>query len=657
MSAELRMDRSGARHLARRRVRRLRRRPAALGASSRRRPAARCSSSAAGTGRVALDLARAGHRRDRRSTTRASCSRSSIGAAPPPGSRSRPSRRTLGRSSSDTVRRGARADAAPAPARRRLGERGAVLDRVAAHLEPGGIFAAALLADQPALGPVRDRQLAPRRARARRLDLLEPAARRRGDRDARSRSPRVRQLVSPRGDLREEPTSTRLDRLAPEDLEHEARCARPAARRAHRGPAHRRPRRLGRLRPGGGLMELRLLALYPEQMNIYADRGNILFLRRRCEWRGIGFSYAAAGPGERFDPAGPRPDLHRRRPGPRPAARRRRHARDQARGARRGGRRRRRRARASAAATSCSATATSSATSGSPGLGLADLETVREPGPRLIGNVAIEVDLGDGPEVIAGFENHGGRTRLGPGATPLGRVIERPRQQRRRRATRASAARNLIGTYMHGPLLPKNAAARRPPDQPRARPPRRLGARARAARRRARARRAPQRAGGRDGSSTALERPVEGPVADPDSIPRQQPGAIPGLEVTGGERDRFGAAAEVASVEAHQVRQLDPPPLAVEHRLGSDVGARRRLQVAIERQRPHTARSAGTRRRRSRARSGSAGRAVRAPHSRAGRPCAAPCSACTAIGRCGAGPRARSRRASSRARRRGASRS
>ena len=50
-------------------------------------------------------------------------------------------------------------------------------------------------------------------------------------------------------------------------------------------------------------MELRLLALYPEQMNIYADRGNILFLQRRCEWRGIGFSYTASGPGESFDPA------------------------------------------------------------------------------------------------------------------------------------------------------------------------------------------------------------------------------------------------------------------------------------------------------------------------------------------------------------------
>ena len=50
-------------------------------------------------------------------------------------------------------------------------------------------------------------------------------------------------------------------------------------------------------------MELRVLSLYPEQMNIYADRGNIVFLQRRCEWRGIGFAYAGAGPGEAVDPA------------------------------------------------------------------------------------------------------------------------------------------------------------------------------------------------------------------------------------------------------------------------------------------------------------------------------------------------------------------
>ena len=60
-----------------------------------------------------------------------------------------------------------------------------------------------------------------------------------------------------------------------------------------------------------------------------------------------------------------------------------------------------------------------------PGIGLVDLRTVREDGPRLIGNVAIEVDLPglDGPRVLAGFENHGGRTYLGAGEQPLGRVL------------------------------------------------------------------------------------------------------------------------------------------------------------------------------------------------------------------------------------------
>ena len=92
-----------------------------------------------------------------------------------------------------------------------------------------------------------------------------------------------------------------------------------------------------------------------------------------------------------------------------------------------------------------------------PGLGLADLETVREPGPRLIGNVAIEVDLGAGPRLLAGFENHGGRTYLGAGG--------RAARPRRSRATATTASDgfegvrrdNLIGTYLHGPLLPKNA--------------------------------------------------------------------------------------------------------------------------------------------------------------------------------------------------------
>ena len=47
---------------------------------------------------------------------------------------------------------------------------------------------------------------------------------------------------------------------------------------------------------------MRVCALYPDLMNIYADRGNLLMLRRRCEWRGIGFELSGAGIGEPLDP-------------------------------------------------------------------------------------------------------------------------------------------------------------------------------------------------------------------------------------------------------------------------------------------------------------------------------------------------------------------
>ena len=50
------------------------------------------------------------------------------------------------------------------------------------------------------------------------------------------------------------------------------------------------------------MAELRVCALYPDLMNIYADRGNLLMLERRCAWRGIGFRVTAAGLGEGVDP-------------------------------------------------------------------------------------------------------------------------------------------------------------------------------------------------------------------------------------------------------------------------------------------------------------------------------------------------------------------
>jgi lipid II isoglutaminyl synthase (glutamine-hydrolysing) len=202
-------------------------------------------------------------------------------------------------------------------------------------------------------------------------------------------------------------------------------------------------------------MELRVLSLYPDQMNIYADRGNILFLQRRCEWRGIGFEHAGAGPGEGFDPGahdflyiGGGQDRDQRMVAADMVASKR-----------------------EAIATAVEDGAVLLAVCGGyqllghsyqmgeetlPGLAIADLETVREPGERLIGNVAIEADLGAGPRLIAGFENHGGRTYLGPGAEPLGRVVSGHGNNDRDGLEGVKRA-NMIGTYLHGPLLPKNA--------------------------------------------------------------------------------------------------------------------------------------------------------------------------------------------------------
>jgi CobQ-like glutamine amidotransferase family enzyme len=203
-------------------------------------------------------------------------------------------------------------------------------------------------------------------------------------------------------------------------------------------------------------VELRLCALYPEQMNIYADRGNILFLQRRCEWRGISFSYTAAGPGDRVDPGahdlfyvGGGQDRDQRMV-----------AADMVAGKR------------DDLAAAVDDGAVLLAVCGGyqllghsyqlgeeriEGLGLADLETIREPGERLIGNVAIEADLGTGPQLIAGFENHGGRTYLGDDATPLGRVVK-GFGNNARDGLEGVRRDNLFGTYLHGPLLPKNAA-------------------------------------------------------------------------------------------------------------------------------------------------------------------------------------------------------
>lgn len=199
---------------------------------------------------------------------------------------------------------------------------------------------------------------------------------------------------------------------------------------------------------------LRVLALYPDRMNIYADRGNLMFLEQRCRARGIGFELEDASEGESFDPDGH--DLVYIGGG---------QDRDQV-----------------AIADDLIATkriplqdavdrgvvvlavcggyqllghSYDVGDSEIPGLGLVGLRTVREPGPRLIGNVMIEIQTPSGPQRLAGFENHGGRTYLDHPQEALGKVLCG-------HGNNGSDGRegihvgNVFGTYLHGPLLPKN---------------------------------------------------------------------------------------------------------------------------------------------------------------------------------------------------------
>jgi lipid II isoglutaminyl synthase (glutamine-hydrolysing) len=200
---------------------------------------------------------------------------------------------------------------------------------------------------------------------------------------------------------------------------------------------------------------LRVCALYPDLMNIYADRGNLLMLQRRCEWRGIGFELTPAGLGDAVDPAAH--DLFYL-----------------------GGGQDRDQALCAHDLVETKRDALHAAANGGglvlgicggfqllghayelgdeeiPGLGLVDLRTVRVDSHRLVGNVAIEVALDGAPRVLAGFENHGGRTHLGPAERPLGKVL-RGHGNTGESGFEGVVRDGVIGTYLHGPLLPKNA--------------------------------------------------------------------------------------------------------------------------------------------------------------------------------------------------------
>jgi len=193
--------------------------------------------------------------------------------------------------------------------------------------------------------------------------------------------------------------------------------------------------------------------LYPGELNIYADRGNIAVLERRAAWRGIAIDYKTVGLGERVpadadllyvgggqdrEQALVTPDLGRK--GPELAA------------AVDGG---------VALLAVCGGYQLLGRSyrerSGAelPGVGLFPLATIAGE-RRMIGDILLECELDPGVRrTLAGFENHAGRTFLDAGATPLGRVVHGFGNNGGDGFEGCRLARAL-GTYLHGPLLPRN---------------------------------------------------------------------------------------------------------------------------------------------------------------------------------------------------------
>jgi len=199
-------------------------------------------------------------------------------------------------------------------------------------------------------------------------------------------------------------------------------------------------------------VRLRVGHLYPDYLNIYADRGNIAVLGRRSALRGHELEVVGIGPGDDLPPAdlyyvGGGQDREQALIAPDLAAR----------------------GEALRDAVACGSALLAvcggyqllgrgyRGRDGSlmPGAGLFPHETVAGE-RRLIGDILLECELEPGErQTLAGFENHLGRTLLDEGAAPLGRVLagfgnDGVSGHEGCRVGRA------VGTYLHGPLLPRN---------------------------------------------------------------------------------------------------------------------------------------------------------------------------------------------------------
>jgi lipid II isoglutaminyl synthase (glutamine-hydrolysing) len=200
-------------------------------------------------------------------------------------------------------------------------------------------------------------------------------------------------------------------------------------------------------------VKIRVGHLYPDYLNIYADRGNIAVFARRAAWRGHELEVEAIGVGQDVRPGdhdlyyvGGGQDREQALIAPDLAGK-------------------------PGLVEAIEGGAALLAVCGGyqllgrfyrerngaelPGVGLFPHHTIAGE-RRMIGDVLLECELEPGRvRTLAGFENHAGRTMLGEGAEPLGRVVAGFGNDGESGFEGCRVGR-AIGTYLHGPLLPRN---------------------------------------------------------------------------------------------------------------------------------------------------------------------------------------------------------
>lgn len=201
-------------------------------------------------------------------------------------------------------------------------------------------------------------------------------------------------------------------------------------------------------------MGIRICHLYPRLLSVAGDRGNLMALTRRCGWRGIQCSVTEADIG--VTPDFSKFDLILLHGGQdcemRLAARDLEMKAGSLREAIEEG------AVVLAVCAGYQLLARYYAPAeGPPISGIGVLDAVTEGGStRFMSHIAVTCDLGEGRQPsLVGFENHSGRTYLGPGAVPLGRVLA-GYGNNGTDGTEGARYREVYATYMHGPVLPKN---------------------------------------------------------------------------------------------------------------------------------------------------------------------------------------------------------